>query len=97
MGNREEEAQNMKARKEDSELVFGSTVVEGHTQKQYSRIKARLLPSFHTGCHEGIPGMSVDKFINKLTLKMDDVLVGNPKRQDGDERFGPLNFLPFVG
>jgi len=40
--------------------------------------------------------MSVHKFINKQTLKTDDVLVGSPKRQDGDEMFGPLNFSPFV-
>ena len=87
----------MKARKGDSELVFGSMAVEGYIQKQYSRIEARLLPSVHTGCHEGIPGISVDQFINEQTLKTDDVLVGSPKRQDGDERFGPLNFSPFVG
>jgi len=36
MGDREEEAQDMKARKEDNKLVFGSTMGEGHTQKQYS-------------------------------------------------------------
>jgi len=87
----------MKARKGDSELVFGSIAVEGYIQKQYSRIEARLSPSIHTRCHEGIPGMSVDKFINKQTLKTDDVLVGSPKRQDRDERFGPLNFSLFVG
>ena len=96
MGDREEEAQDMKARKEDNKSVFGSKVIEGHTQKQYSRIESRLLPCIHTGCHEGIPGMSVDKFINKQTLKTDDILVGSPKRQDRDERFGPLNFSPFV-
>jgi len=41
--------------------------------------------------------MSVDEFIDKQGLKTVGVLVGSPKRQDGDERFGPLNFLPFVG
>ena len=55
------------------------------------------MPSLHTRCHEGIPGMSVDKFIDKQGFKTVGVLVGSPKRQDGDERFGPLNFLPFVG
>jgi len=71
-------------------------VLEEYTQKQCGRIEAGLLPSLHTGCHEDIPGMSVDKFIDEQGLKTVGVLVGGPKRQDGDERFGPLNFLPFV-
>jgi hypothetical protein len=41
--------------------------------------------------------MSVDEFIDEQGLKTGSVLVGGPKRQDGDERFDPLNFLPFVG
>ena len=72
-------------------------MLEEYTQKQCGRIKARLLPSLQTGRHEGIPGMSVDEFIDEQGLKMVDVLVSGPKRQDGDERFGPLNFLPFIG
>ena len=86
----------MKARKEENRLVFASTAVEEHTQKQYGQIEARLSPSIHIGCHEGVPGMSVDEFINKQTLEADDVLVGSPKRQDRDETFGPMNLSPFV-
>ena len=41
--------------------------------------------------------MSIDKFIDEQGLKTVGVLVSSPKRQDGDERFGPLNFMPFVG
>jgi len=41
--------------------------------------------------------MSIDEFIDKQRLKMVGVLVGGSKRQDGDGRFGPLNFLPFIG
>jgi hypothetical protein len=41
--------------------------------------------------------MSVDKFIDEQGLKMVGVSVGGSKSQGGDERFGPLNFLPFVG
>jgi len=40
--------------------------------------------------------MSVDKFIDEQGLKTVGVLVSGPKRQDGDERFSPLNFSPFV-
>ena len=67
-GDREEEAQYMKARREDNRLAFGPTAVEGHAQKEYSRIEARLSPSIHTGRHEGIPGLSIDEFINKQTF-----------------------------
>jgi len=41
--------------------------------------------------------MSIDEFIDEQGLKAVGVLVGGPKRQDRDKRFGPLNFLPFVG
>ena len=41
--------------------------------------------------------MSIYEFINEQGLKMVGVLVGCSKRQDGDERSGPLNFFPFVG
>jgi len=41
--------------------------------------------------------MSIDKFIDEQSLKTVGVSVGGSKRQDGDERFGPLNFFPFVG
>ena len=41
--------------------------------------------------------MSIDKFIDEQGLKTMGVFVSRSKRQDGDERFGPLNFLPFVG
>ena len=72
-------------------------MLEKYPQKQCGRIEARLLPSLQTGRQEGIPGMSVDEFIDEQGLKMVDVLVSGPKRQDGDDRFGPLNFLPFIG
>ena len=55
----------MKARWDDRKLVIESAALEEYTQKQCGRIQARLLPSLHTGCHEGIPGMSVDEFIDK--------------------------------
>ena len=86
----------MKARWDDRKLVIESAALEEYTQKQCGRIEARLLPSLHTGCHEGIPGMSVDEFIDEQGLKTVGVSVSGSKRQDGDERFGPLNFLPFV-
>ena len=41
--------------------------------------------------------MSIDKFIDEQGLKTMGVFVSRSKRQDGDERFGPLNFLPFIG
>ena len=41
--------------------------------------------------------MSVDEFIDEQGLETVGVLVSGPKRQNRDERFGPLNFLPFVG
>ena len=41
--------------------------------------------------------MSIDEFIDKKGLKTIGVSVGGSKRQDGDERFGPLNFFPFRG
>jgi hypothetical protein len=41
--------------------------------------------------------MSVDKFIDEQGLKTVGISVNGSKRQGGDERFGPLNFLPFVG
>jgi hypothetical protein len=72
-------------------------VLKEYTQKQCGRIDDRLLPSLHTGRHEGVPGMSIDEFINEQRLKAVGVSVGGSKRQDGDENFGPLNFLPFVG
>jgi len=72
-------------------------VLEEYTQKQCGRTEATLLPSMHTGCHEGIPGMSIDEFIDEQGLKTVGVSVGCSKRKNGDERFGPLNFLPFVG
>ena len=72
-------------------------MLEEYTQKQCGRIEARLFPSLQTGCHKGIPGMSVDEFIDEQGLEMVGVLVSGPKRQDGYERFGPLNFLPFIG
>ena len=72
-------------------------MLDEYTQKQCSRIEAGLLPCLHTGCHEGIPGMSIDEFIDEQGLKTVGILVGGSKRQDRDERFGPLNFLPFVG
>lgn len=87
----------MKARQDDQNLVVVSAVLEEYIQKQGSRIEAGLLPSLHTGCHEGIPGISVDEFIDKQTFKTDNVLVGGSKRQDRNERFGPLHFLLFVG
>jgi len=60
-------------------------------------MEAGLLPPFYTGCHEGIPGMSIDEVVDEQGLKTVGVLVGGSKRQDWDETFGPLNFLPFVG
>ena len=87
----------MKARWDDQKLVIGSAALEDYTQKQCGGIEARLLPSLHTGCHEGIPGMAIDEFIDEQGFKTVGVLVSGPKRQDGDERFSPLNFLPFVG
>jgi len=41
--------------------------------------------------------MSIDEFVDEQGLKMVGELVGGSKRQDGDERFGPLNFLPVCG
>jgi hypothetical protein len=73
--------------------VFGSTVVLEYVQKQYSRIEAGLLPSLDARCHEGIPGMSINKFIDEKALKTVEVLVGSPKRQDRNEGLCPLNLL----
>jgi hypothetical protein len=72
-------------------------VLDEYTQKQCGRIEAGLLPSLHTGRHEGVPGMSIDEFIDEQGLNTVGVFVSGSKRQDGDERFGPLNFMPFVG
>ena len=48
-----------------------------YIQKQYSRVEAGLLPSLYAGRHEGIPGMSINKFINEKALEMAEVLVGS--------------------
>jgi len=41
--------------------------------------------------------MSMDEFVDEQGLKTVGVLVGGSKRQDRDETFGPLNFLPVGG
>jgi hypothetical protein len=83
----------VKARWDDRKLVIESAAPKDYTQKQCGRIEARLLPSLYAGCHEGIPGMSIDEFIDEQGLKTVGVSVGGSKSQGGDERFGPLNFL----
>ena len=72
----------MKAIQDDQKLVIGSAVLEEYTQKQCGRMEAGLLPPFYTGCHEGIPGMSIDEVVDEQGLKTVGVLVGGSKRQD---------------
>ena len=62
-------------------------------QKQCSRVEIGLLPSLDAGCHEGIPGMSINEFIDEKALETVEVLVGSPKRQDRNKGLAPLNLL----